>query len=189
MMRLWRWKAKQSKSSDVGSSGRGFCHFCHWFPLAPLVRSTSRGTQFWRLYPLKISIRVPGTRQGLDRTFGASSLTRRAAYSGCHMPALIFALSITEIHASAIYSVTDLGSTRGSSAAAFGINASGMAVGWAKNAIGSTSAFASGKGALLHLPGVSSASDSFAYGVNAFLLANGMYQDLGTVSTIRNEEL
>ena len=82
------------------------------------------------------------------------------------MRALIFALSITAIHASTIYSVTDLGSMGGSSAVAFGINASGMAVGWTENAIGSTSAFASVKGGLLHLPGLSGAFDSFAYGVN-----------------------
>ena len=127
---------------------------------------TSRGTLFWCLYLLRISIRVPGPRQRLNRTFGASSLTRRAAYSGWPMRALIFALSITAIHASTIYSVTDLGSMGGSSAVAFGINASGMAIGWAENAIGRTSAFASVKGGLLHLPGLSGASDSFAYLVN-----------------------
>ena len=82
------------------------------------------------------------------------------------MRTFIFALSITAIHASTIYSVTDLDSMGGSSAVAFGINASGMAVGWAENAIGRTSAFASVKDGLLHLPGLSGASDSFADGVN-----------------------
>jgi uncharacterized membrane protein len=82
------------------------------------------------------------------------------------MRTLIFALSITPIHASTISSVTDLGSMGGSSAVAFRINASGMAVDWAENAIGSTSAFASVKGGLRHLPGLCVGSDSFAYGVN-----------------------
>jgi uncharacterized membrane protein len=130
------------------------------------LRYTSRGKLFWCLYLLRISIRVPVSRQRLDRTFGTSSLTRRAAYSVWPMRRLIFALSITAIHASTIYSVTGLGSMGGSSAAAFGINASGMAFGWAENAIGSTNAFASVKGGLLHLPGLSGAPDSFAYGVN-----------------------
>jgi len=130
------------------------------------LRYTRRGKLFWCLYLPRISIRVPVSRQRLDRTFGASSLTRRAAYSGWPMRTLIFALSITAIHAGTIHSVTGLGSMGGSPAVAFEINASGMAVGWAENAIGSSNAFASVKGGLLHLPGPSGAPDSFAYGAN-----------------------
>jgi len=107
------------------------------------------------------------------------------------MRALVFALSITAIHAGSIYSVTDLSSLGGSSAVAFGINASGMAVRWPENAIGNTGAFASVRG-LPHLPGLSGASDSFAYGVNAFLLVlNSPSVDATVtqpVSTIRNGE-
>jgi uncharacterized membrane protein len=117
-------------------------------------------------YLYLLSIRVPGLRHRLDRTFRPSSLTTSRGILGLAMRALTFALSITAIHASTIYSVTDQGSMVGSLAAAFRIKASGMAVGWAVNALGSTGVFASVKGGLLQLPRLSGASDSFAYGVN-----------------------
>ena len=82
------------------------------------------------------------------------------------MRSLIVVLSVAAVQASTI-SVTDLGTLGGSSAAAFGINASGMAVGWAETSTGDQQAFSSANGGWLNLPSLSGASDSAAYGVNA----------------------
>ncbi len=84
------------------------------------------------------------------------------------MRAIILVSFVTVVHASTIYSVTDLGTLGGPSAVAFQINSSGTAVGWAQNLSGDPSAFASSNGGSFQvLSGVSGSSSTYAYGINA----------------------
>ena len=84
------------------------------------------------------------------------------------MRAIILLSFVTVVHASTIYSVTDLGTSGGPSAVAFQINGSGTAVGWSENSSGDSNAFYSARGgALQTLSGLAGASDNYAYGINA----------------------
>jgi probable HAF family extracellular repeat protein len=70
--------------------------------------------------------------------------------------------------ASTIYSVTDLGAFGGGSMVAFGINSSGMAVGWGQTPTGDQNAFVFGSGGSIQsLAGLPGASDTYAYGINS----------------------
>lgn len=80
---------------------------------------------------------------------------------------LLFPLGVL-LHASTIYSVTDLGTLGGSSTVAFQINSSGTAVGWGESAAGDLSAFvSSGSGLLQNLSALPGGTDTYAYGINA----------------------
>src|SRR5579871_1519457 len=84
------------------------------------------------------------------------------------MRAIIVTLFITTVHASTIYSITDLGTLGGTSAAAVQINDAGVAVGWATNAWGNQVSFSSaGAGLFEALSGLAGATDSYAYGINS----------------------
>ncbi len=69
--------------------------------------------------------------------------------------------------AGAIFSVTDLGSLGGSAAQAFGLNASGQAVGAASNAFGYTHAFSNFANGMTDLTINTGASEGFASAINA----------------------
>jgi probable HAF family extracellular repeat protein len=70
------------------------------------------------------------------------------------------------VQANTIYSVTDLGTTGGSSTVAFGINNSGIAVGWGETATGDMNAFSFGS-SMQNLAGLAGGTDTFAYGINS----------------------
>jgi probable HAF family extracellular repeat protein len=70
------------------------------------------------------------------------------------------------IQASTIYSVTDLGTAGGSSTVAFGINNSGIAVGWGETATGDMNAFSFGN-SMQNLAGLAGGTDTYAYGINS----------------------
>jgi probable HAF family extracellular repeat protein len=72
------------------------------------------------------------------------------------------------LQASTIYSVTDLGAMGGSSTVAFGINNSGIAVGWGEALTGDMGAFLSGSGgSMQNLAGLAGGTDTYAYGINS----------------------
>ena len=72
------------------------------------------------------------------------------------------------LQASTIYSVTDLGAMGGSSTVAFGINSSGIAVGWGEALTGDMGAFLSGSGgSMQNLAGLAGGTDTYAYGINS----------------------
>lgn len=70
------------------------------------------------------------------------------------------------LQADAIYSVTDLGAAGGSSTVAFGINSSGIAVGWGETAAGDMNAFSFGS-SMQNLAGLAGGTDTYAYGINS----------------------
>jgi probable HAF family extracellular repeat protein len=76
-------------------------------------------------------------------------------------------ISAALVAGSTIYSITDLGGMGGSSSTAFAINADGTVVGWASTPTGADQAFVSTNGGALQKLSTPSASDSFAYGINA----------------------
>jgi probable HAF family extracellular repeat protein len=80
--------------------------------------------------------------------------------------AAIFAVASTLAFAGPILTVVDLGTLGGSSAAAFGVNASGLAVGSATNTFGYTHAFSSSGAGIADLTLNSGASDGVASAIN-----------------------
>jgi probable HAF family extracellular repeat protein len=77
------------------------------------------------------------------------------------------------VQANTIYSVTDLGTAGGSSTVAFGINNSGIAVGWGETAAGDMNAFSFG-GSMRNLAGLAGGTDTYAYGINSSGTSVGM---------------
>jgi probable HAF family extracellular repeat protein len=71
------------------------------------------------------------------------------------------------LQADVIYSVTDLGSTGGSSTLALQINNSGTAVGYGETLSGDQGAFVSGGGSMQSLAGLPGSTDTYAYGINS----------------------
>ncbi|HVT93796.1 MAG TPA: DUF3466 family protein [Bryobacteraceae bacterium] len=82
--------------------------------------------------------------------------------------------------ATAITSVDNLGSLGSGESVAYGINVSGLAVGWSTNSDGITNAFgANGPGSLFDFSALASGAESYAYGVNSAGAVAGVFYENG----------